>query len=314
MNRSLIYLDTNIWNRLADQNINPQRLLAGLGSKSANLALSGQTIYELSKTFIGTGPTARVRAQGLFRYVKHYVEEEIPCAHDNMEQLHGEVNALNTGASEVVAFYGPREYGLLKAEVEKLSQGICDKRAEEFIAGRRQFAQSARSGQQSHIQAKQNIRDRLKAVTEGELRAWLDREMLSDIGAAILADHLLRMYKGLRPETAIMNALALLQIPPSRIAKGIVRADLYFNWRCANRGSNPKDLVDDLYHVLNSSYCCFYATAEPKQAQYASLILSQWTRVAVYDDHTAIDAWLLGLSKQLAATHGPKRISEEPIV
>jgi hypothetical protein len=105
------------------------------------------------------------------------------------------------------------------------------------------------------------------------------------------------MYEKLTKQTAIMSARALLQIPPSRVAKGIVRADLYFNWRCANRGSNPKDLVDDLYHILNSSYCSFYVTAEPKQAEYASLILSQWTRVAIYDDHTPIDGWLLGLVK-----------------
>lgn len=293
MNPKLIYLDTNIWNRLADQNVNPPKLLADLGSKNANLALSGQTIYELSKTFLSPGSNALVRAQDLFRYVKQYVDAEIPCAHDNMVQLDGEVTALNTGASEVVAFYGPREYGLLKAEVEKLSQGVCDKRAEEFISGRKQFSQSTRSGQQSHLQAKQTIADRLKAVTEKELRAWLDQEILSDSGAAMLANHLLKMYENLPPETAMINARALLQIPPSRIAKGIVRADLYFNWRCANRGSNPKDLVDDLYHVLNSSYCSFYVTAEPKQGEYASLMLSQWTHVGIYDDQTPINAWLL---------------------
>jgi hypothetical protein len=293
MNRKLLYLDTNIWNRLRDQNVDPPKLLADLWSKNANLALSGQTIYELSKTFLSAGPYARVRAQALFRYVKHYVDAEIPCAHDNMEQLRGEVSALNTGVSGVVAFYGPKEYASLKAEVEKLSQGICDNRALEFIAGRKQFAQSARSGQKIHLQSRQNVADRLMAVTEDGLQEWLDREMLSEVGAAMLAGHLLRMYKGLPPETAEMNARALLQIPPSRIAKGIVRADLYSNWRCANRGSNPRDLVDDLYHVLNSSYCSFYITAEPKQTEYASLMLSQWTRAAIYDDKTPIDAWLL---------------------
>jgi hypothetical protein len=295
VNLTLIYLDTNIWNRLADQNIEPQGLLGDLQRRNANLALSGQTIYELSKTFLGPGPNAMVRGRGLFRYVKHYVNAEVPCAHDNMQQLHGEVSALNTGATEVVAFYGPKEYALLRAEVEKLSQGICDQRAEEFIAGRKQFSESTRSSQRSHLEAKQQTADLLKGVTQDDLRAWLDRQILSDTGAAILANHLLRMYSRLDPETAITNAQALLQIPPSRIAKGIVRADLYFNWRCANRGSNPKDLVDDLYHVLNSSYCSFYATAEPKQAEYASLVLGQGTPIAIYDDQTPIDAWLLQL-------------------
>jgi len=60
--------------------------------------------------------------------------------------LHGEVQALNTGSSQVVAFYGPKEYALLKDEVEKLAEGIFDERAEQFISGRKQFSESARSG------------------------------------------------------------------------------------------------------------------------------------------------------------------------
>lgn len=202
---------------------------------------------------------------------------------------------MNTDASEVIAFYGPNEYASLRSEVEKLSQGICDSRAEQFIAGRKQFSESTRSDQKSHFQGKEDVRDRLKGIHEHQLRAWLDSEMLADNGAAILASHLLRMYGDLPAEAAILNAQALLRIPPSRVAKGIVRADLYFNWRCANRGSNPKDLADDLYHVLNSSYCATYATAEPGQVEYASLLLSQWTGVSIYDDHTPVDTWLLGL-------------------
>ena len=93
MNSKLIYLDTNIWNRLIDQDVSPQKLLGDLASKDANLALSGQTIYELSRTFLSSVPNALVRARDLLRYLKHYVDAEIPCAHDNMEQLHGEISA-----------------------------------------------------------------------------------------------------------------------------------------------------------------------------------------------------------------------------
>lgn len=103
------------------------------------------------------------------------------------------------------------------------------------------------------------------------------------------------MYEGLSAETALRTSHDLLRIPASRIAKGIVRADLYFNWRCANRGSTPNDLTDDLYHVLNASYCGFYVTAEPKQAEYASLLLNVGTLVSIYDDSKPIDSWLLAL-------------------
>jgi hypothetical protein len=295
MNSKLIYLDTNIWNRLIDQGVSAARLTEDLASKGADLALSGQTVYELSRTFLSLDPNVLLRARDLFRYLKQFVDGDIPCCHDNMQQLHGEVSAMNTGASEVIAFYSPKEYALLRNEVEKLSQGICDTHAEQFITGRKQFSESTRSGQKNHFQSKQHVKNQLKAIPQDDLRSWLDKEMLTDSGTAILASHLLRMYIGLPEETAILNAAALLRIPPSRVAKGIVRADLYLNWRCANRDSIPKDLADDLYHVLNSSYCAIYATAEPRQAKYASLVLSEHTRVAIYTERIPVDAWVRGL-------------------
>lgn len=276
-----------------DQNVDSQVLLAALERKDATLALSGQTVYELSRTFLSSAPNASTRAKELFVYLKRYIDVGIPCAHDNMTQLHGEVQALNTGSKDVVAFYSPTEYTALRDEVGKLSQGIFDKPAGEFVAGRRAFSDSTRCDQKTHLDRRVHTKDQLTTVTQDQLADWLDRESVSEVGVAILARHLCRIYDGISVDTAILNADALLHIPTSRISKGIVRADLYYNWRSANRGSNPKDLVDDLYHVLNASYCTFYATAEPGQKGYAELMLSRWTGVVIYDDGTTIDEWLL---------------------
>jgi hypothetical protein len=81
----------------------------------------------------------------------------------------------------------------------------------------------------------------------------------------------------------------------ANVSRAIVRADLYSNWRCANRDSNPRDLVDDMLHVLQAVYSDIYATAEPKQSDYASLLLTPSTKVAIYDNNTRIDQWLLTL-------------------
>jgi hypothetical protein len=74
-----------------------------------------------------------------------------------------------------------------------------------------------------------------------------------------------------------------------------VRSNLYSNWRAANRGSNPADLLDDVLHVLQAIYCEIYATGEAKQAEYASLILTPNTTVAIYDQSVPVDQWLLSL-------------------
>ena len=56
-----------------------------LASRNASLALSGQTIYELSKTFLSFEPNASVRAQNLLRYLKQYVG----CGDSRRPRQHG---------------------------------------------------------------------------------------------------------------------------------------------------------------------------------------------------------------------------------
>lgn len=290
-NLRLIYPDTNLWNGLLDQHVNPRDLLAGLAQRGASLALSGQTVYELAKAFI----KAADRGKELFRYVKACVDTGIVGAHDNMRLLQEEVTALNTRAEKVVAYYSPEEYGALRVEVGKLAEGILDERTKSFLTSRKEFSKSTRDGQRDHLKNRKDIRKRLRAIREDQLEGWLSEQILRDDGAAVLTSHLVRIYDGLSVDLAILNALALLRHPASRIAKGVVRADLYSNWRCANRKSNKKDLVDDMYHVLNASYCDFYATAEPKQAEYAPLLLTRWTRVAIYAGDAPLGDWLLSL-------------------
>jgi hypothetical protein len=36
----------------------------------------------------------------------------------------------------------------------------------------------------------------------------------------------------------------------------------YYNWRCARHGSNRPDLIDDMFHVLNATYCDVYVSKE----------------------------------------------------
>jgi hypothetical protein len=92
----------------------------------------------------------------------------------------------------------------------------------------------------------------------------------------------------------VPDTTALLANPRFRFSRGVVRADLYYNWRCANRGSNPPDLIDDMFHVLNATYCDVYATKDKKQLEYAGLMLTADTRVEIYTSGP-VDQWLLGL-------------------
>ena len=166
-------------------------------------------------------------------------------------------------------------------------------RAESFLSERAAFAKASRVGPKSHLEKRPDIKARLLAVSEDELAAWLDQQISGDVGAALLTGHLIRVYGSSVTDAAISTAQGLIQHPASRTAKALVRADLYSNWRCAHRGSIPRDLMDDMYHVLNAAYCDVYATAEAGQKKYASMLLSRWTQPAIYDGSTPLADWLL---------------------
>jgi hypothetical protein len=112
-----IYLDTNLWNRLFEREADALRLLDGLKDLNANLALSAQTVCELSGTFQAYPQKARQ----LFQYIKRYVDAGIIGAHSNMELLFREIDAMHVRTSVVVAYYSPAEYDTLKIEIDKMA-------------------------------------------------------------------------------------------------------------------------------------------------------------------------------------------------
>ena len=202
----IIYLDTNLWNRLLDQNVEPATLLSRLEQCGYSLALSGQNVYELTRTF----RTSADRGKELFRYIKIYVDAGIAGAYDGMDLLRNEVKTLYARSDSVVAFYSPADYDALKAEVAKLAQGIVEERAQTFLSARGEFARTSREGQKAHLENRPDMKARLLAVAEDALAAWLDEQVSENVGAALLSAHLLRIYESRDADAAITTALGLL--------------------------------------------------------------------------------------------------------
>jgi hypothetical protein len=283
-----IYLDTNLWNELVDQAIPAQDLHAALRQQDKRLALGDQTLFELSQTF----SVAPERAQVLFAYVRAFAELGVTVTHSMQEMLHRE--AKSHGAP-VGPFAVGEQYQRFLSAVQALSAGTLDGTVVEEIALRQQSVPSNRSGQQKHLINRQDKRDALSKIAEHQLPTWLDEEMRRPQGLLLLVGHLAR-FLGIPESLGTLCAQELMACPTIRIAKALVRADLYFNWRCAQVGSIKKDLQHDVHHVLSASYCDLYATKETNHARYAHLLLSQETGVGIFDKSTAIDAWLLGLT------------------
>jgi hypothetical protein len=285
----LIYLDTMLWNVLFDQKVDPGdiNIKKSLASRHANLVPGPHVFYEMLKSF--HSPERKVeRGKQLLAYFAQFVSPDTPAAKDNMELLAAEIDAIKRGPLAVEMFLTRTEREVIRNEIEKFAMGILDEQANKFLVDQKALALQTRTGQKDHLQDRDDIKTGLNSVTEGDLCGWLQKTTMANAGKLALTHHIHRIIPGIPIEGAAELAVILLAPPIKRFARGVVRADLYYNWRCANRGSVPKDLIDDMYHVLNAVYCDVYATAERKQAEYAHLLLTSNTKVAVYDGKTSV--------------------------
>ena len=290
-----IYLDTNLWNALSDHAVDPQTLMASLAARNVNLVLGLHIFYELAKTFRTPTREALERGRHLFSYLKEFIDAGIPCVKENDELLAAEMRSLQSRTPTIDAFYHAEDHVLLRQRVDKLANGGFDERAAKFIEDQSAFALNIRLTQIRRLESRADAKQYLKNVSPARLDQWLQAEASSPAGPASLKDHILRRFPEATETEAMEYASALLASPPSRMARGMVRAGSYYMWRCAYRDSVPKDLFDDIYHVLNSVHCDVYATGEKRQAEYARLLLTASTSVAIYAGQTPIDQWLQGL-------------------
>jgi hypothetical protein len=290
-----IYLDTNLWNLLCDQSVAASKLLASLYSKHCSLVLSYQVVFELAKCFPGLRKGVPERGAALFAYMREFVHRNIPCVTELLEVLSEEMWALKLDRP-VNPFLPPEGYTALGSNVDLLAGGKFDERAAAFVEERTALALRTRVGPIVQLGLRPDVKQRLSDIPDSEVGEWLRSETFTDRGASLLAGHVRRQFCEASPEDAREWALGLLASPICRLSRALVRADLYYNWRCAKRGSNPSDLFDDMYHVLNAVYCDVYATRERRHAQYAGLLLAGDTRVAIYEAGTPVGDWIVSLA------------------
>jgi hypothetical protein len=282
-----VYLDTNLWNELLDGDIGPKSLHAALCQQGKRLALGDHAMYELAQTFAVNNQ----RGQDLFRYIKQFADAGVTGTHSIQELLHRETKAHG---HPIEPFAVGTEYQAFLAEIDKLAAGEVDEAVQQDIGLRKQSVQTNRNGQKAHlVNRPDKLNDFLK-IAESRLGDWMVSETQKPEGMAILAGQLIRML-GIPDVLAVLCAQELIGLPSVRVAKGLIRADLYFNWRCAHIGLIKRDLQQDMHHVLCSSYCDVYATKEANHARYAHLLLTPATRVCIYEKNWPIDEWLLAL-------------------
>jgi hypothetical protein len=288
--RMTIYLDTMLWNELCDQNVDSAALTSSLAAQGKVLVLGAEAIYEMAKTF-KSNPT---RGKELFAYLKKFTDLGIPGVKDNPMLLIAEADAAMNGRNaDFDVFWDAVNYANMQKEVEKLSNGVVEKKAEEFIESRRQLAAIERAAISSHYGGTSALKQRLARVSPTDFPRWVSKEAQRS-GRFILKQHLAKLMSGGQPRQIAIAAKRMLASRRFRLSHAVVRADLYGNWRAANSGSMPRDLLPDLDHIVTASYFDVYATKEAAQGKYAPVVLGE-TAIAIYDEKVPISTWLESL-------------------
>jgi hypothetical protein len=298
-----IYLDTMLWNALCDQAVEPSSLVVRLRERDSCLAIGTHDFYEIAKTF--RNPEHHSRGRFLFSDFTRYLSADTLLIKDNMELLAHEMWALKLRLPVPETTLSSEDRTLVVRKAEQLASGELGEDGAKFLESQKALADSARTNQIAFLDSRPDIKSRLLSIPIDNFSQWLDGEMKSLAGIGILANHIRRRFPNV-PFDQISDYASALHRKQMRFSMAIIRCDLYYNWRCANRGSVPRDLIDDMYHVLNAVYCDVYATAEAKQEGYAGLLLSEKTQVAIYDEKTPIDEWLIEILKK------PKSVAAHP--
>jgi hypothetical protein len=285
-----IYLDTMLWNALCDQAVEPSSLVTRLREGNGCLAIGTHDFYELAKSF--RRPEHHGRGKLLFSDFCRYLVADTLLIKDNMELLAHEMWALKLRLSVPETTLSSEDRALILRKAEQFASGEMDDDGAKLLENQKVFADSARANQIAFLEARPDIKNFLLSVSIDQLPQWLAEETKGPAGIAILTNHIRKRFDKAPFNEITEYAVALLE-RQMRFSTAVIRCDLYYNWRCANRGSVPRDLIDDIYHVLNAVYCDVYATAEKKQEHYAGLLLSGETQVAIYDEITPIDEWLV---------------------
>jgi hypothetical protein len=219
------------------------------------------------------------------------------CTKEITGVLEAEMRALQSPTLGIRPFLQPENYSEFKRGVAGLANGDFGDQACQFVRERTELGRGERLGPVGYLERRPDIRQRLRGVPLSELGQWMEREMTTTEGLMLLRDQIVRQFDGVPTHgEAVTWAFWLISSPACRLARSLVRHDLYYNWRYALNGSIPKDLYPDLYHVLNANYCDVYATKEPGQQKYAELLLTSRTKVAIYKGQSSLDRWLSDLT------------------
>lgn len=264
------FLEANAINHFLEEKISGKEARAILSCHGYSPVIGLHVVYELAQTFLSgkSDDTARK----LFEVVRDLDPEisektEVVLKREYTKYLHG---------TEVVCFLcGDREADA-RQEIIRLSNGIFDDNARNFIATRREcFKRDHPATGQANVNL---FRDE---PPNEKLRSFEDVCKYYENGIPELIEQILKGIAS--PIQALDMADKLNNFP---LLKSVVMANLYLIFIAIVHKNTPAtDKVDDHRHIIEASYCDVFVTEEKQLLSNAGKINSslrpmKWSTMA----------------------------------
>jgi hypothetical protein len=293
-----MYLDTDLWNALFCQKVDPGDLMERLDARGACLAFSSHNLYEIAKSFHETKATTKAKGKELVAFLTAFFNDPVEHPVESSDLLKAEAFAHKflraPFASEI--FVKASATNLFKQESRALLKEPLRSDIADFISKRKMKTRNLRVNQMEHLGSRPALSARLKVIPREQLKSFLDAESTSSQALRILDFHLRHVLPGLPSGELRRLSNMLLHSGSAPFAHGLIRSALYMNWRAANHGGLAPDVPDDMYHILNATYCDIYATGEAKQSHAIDLLASRTLfRAYPWSESVAINDWLVSL-------------------
>jgi len=298
MTKHLIYFDTTIWNVLAQRSPSAASSCQSLSERGIYVTLGLNAYFEMLKSFYGKRLDARARGRKLFACVHECLDSGVRIIKTWEEILIEESKKTLDKTSSIDLFCDAELQRRLRSDASDLASGKIHGWTRELMLKRDLQSEQVRNFASQSISRQPDLVRDLRAVEPAALSTFLDEQVGGPTGCHLLAKYLSQifpMFKETLPMAADELATMLLESSSNRVARAIVRSDIYQNWRAARKDCTvvQQSVPDDSYHVVNAGYCDQFVTEDRDgQADAASHALFDITASVYRDRQVPFFHWL----------------------
>ncbi len=268
------YIETSSINQALVDTVSGEEISRSLQDLGYRPVVGFHTIYELARTFLN--PEQHQTGSDLFKIL-----QGIDCTIVPMTGLliDKEIIKLRTGA-EVLPFLDHANQVSTRYEIEKLSRGIFDATAEQFVATREKERRTNEPIESNQYLEQILEMNRTEPGRFRGIKVFGDAlDYFKDAVPSII-------QAGVRRDVSSFEAKELsLRLTSFPCIHSLVRANIYLCFIVIRNLTNPAyDRVDDFRQVIDASYCNAFVTNDGQLARTGNqvntgLCMMRWTDI-----------------------------------